>query len=334
MEPIYGDSWLPIIFAGLMGLAILIYVILDGYDLGVGILMSGKSESHKDQMISSIAPFWDANETWLVLAVGLLLVAFPVAHGEILTSLYIPVTIMLVGLILRGVSFDFRSKAKTDHKLWWDRAFITGSILTSYMQGYMLGLYIMGFEKSYSATFFALLVGFCMIAGYAFMGSCWLIMKTSGKLQLKSIRSARRSLWLTFISVALISIATPIVNEEIFARWFHLPNIIVLVQVPLIISVLAIGINYVLRKLPKKKSWTGLPFMGAVLIFVLCFQGLAYSFYPYVIPGKLTIWQAASSEEALVIILIGALLVIPMIIAYTIFSYKVFWGKAKELHYY
>ena len=221
MDIFANGEWLPLSFAALMGLSMLIYTVLDGYDLGVGILMKRAMDAEKDRMIGSIGPFWDANETWLVLGVGLLLVAFPKAHGIILSSLYLPVAIMLIGLTLRGVAFDFRAKAKIAHKNAWNNAFFAGSLITAMAQGYMLGSYIVGFEQSFAAIAFSFLVGLCVAAGYCLIGACWLIMKTEGELQRKSVRWARISLWATMLAIALISISTPLVSERIFKKLYR-----------------------------------------------------------------------------------------------------------------
>ncbi len=329
------QQWLPLVFAVLMGLSILAYVILDGYDLGVGMLMSRATDQEKDTMIASIGPFWDANETWLVLGVGLLLVAFPMAHGTILTALYIPTALMLGGLILRGVSFDFRAKAQAQLKHYWDKAFMTGSLITAVSQGYMLGIYILGLENSYSAMAFGLLTGLCLAAGYCFVGAGWLIMKTEDMLQRKAILWARRALWGTAVGMAAVSITTPLISTRIYEKWFSLPNFFLLLPIPLMTLGIIILLEVVLRKLPRPHDrYCWVPFAGSVALFLLGFHGLAYSFYPYIIPDKMTIWQAASAPESLFIILIGAAIVLPCIIAYTIFAYRVFWGKSKELNYY
>jgi cytochrome d ubiquinol oxidase subunit II len=189
------SAWLPEIFLALMGLAMLAYVVLDGFDLGVGILLPGGDDAQKDTMIASIGPFWDANETWLVLGVGILLIAFPMAHGVILSSLYLPVTLMLIALILRGVAFDFRVKARAKHKHLWDRSFFVGSALAALSQGFMLGAYILGFEWSVANFAFASFIGVCLLAGYALLGATWLLMKAEGELQRKAVRWAQRALW-------------------------------------------------------------------------------------------------------------------------------------------
>lgn len=327
--------WLAFAFAFLMGLSILLYVILDGYDLGVGILLRGATDSEKDQMIASIGPFWDANETWLVLGVGILLVAFPIAHGTILTALYLPTTIMLIALILRGVSFDFRAKVLASRKHLWDKSFFFGSLITALSQGYMLGLYIMGFENSLPSHLFGLLAGVCVAAGYSFIGAGWLIMKTEGEHQKKAVRWARISLWLTTIGIVLVSLATPLVNERIFDKWFTLPSFLYLLPIPIINSVVIVLTELILRKLPiKNDRFAWVPFAGAVGTFVLCFLGLAYSFYPYIVPEKMTIYGSSAASESLMIIFVGAMVVLPCIIGYTIFAYRVFWGKVQDLRYY
>jgi cytochrome d ubiquinol oxidase subunit II len=218
-------GWLPLVFALVMALAMLAYVILDGYDLGVGILLRrADNEAQKDNMIASIGPFWDANETWLVLGVGVLLVAFPMAHGVILGALYLPVALMLVSLTLRGVAFDFRVKARAEHKPLWDRAFYTGSLLAGWSQGFMLGSLITGFKSDLWSTIFSGLIGLCLVAAYCLLGAGWLIMKSEGTLQLKAVAWAQGSLWFTAAGVLAISLATPLVSTRILEKWFSFPT--------------------------------------------------------------------------------------------------------------
>jgi cytochrome bd ubiquinol oxidase subunit II len=326
---------IPFIFAGIMVLAMLLYTILDGYDLGVGMLMAFAKPDEKDKMIAAIGPFWDANETWLVLAIGLLLTAFPVAHGLILTHLYLPVFVMLIALILRGVAFDFRTKAVPHWQKLWNNLFSFGSLLAALSQGYMLGLFIMGFEHTGYTVAFSLFCGVCLAAGYILLGSCWLIIKLEGGIQKKMKRFAIYALWTAFSGIIIISFITPMINEEIFDKWFSYPSILWLSPIPLISFALVIYCNYCLDDLLRNKyhrEWT--PFLCSIGIFVMGFVGLGYSFFPYIIPGKLTIWQAASGLGALKTILWGAAIVVPCIICYTIFSYWVFRGKVKELEYY
>jgi cytochrome bd ubiquinol oxidase subunit II len=339
MEQLANDGWLAVVFMGLMGIAMLAYVILDGYDLGVGILLRRADSEQKDVMISSIGPFWDANETWLVLGVGILLVAFPMAHGVILGALYLPVAFMLIGLILRGVAFDFRVKARALHKPTWNAAFYAGSLIASFSQGVMLGMYITGFRYEALPLVFALITGFCLCSGYALLGATWLIMKTEGTLQQRAVRWATGSLWLTGAGVAAISIVTPMVSARIFEKWFSLPNFFLLLPIPIATAILFLVIFRSLNRLPKRLSEANeygawVPFVCTVGIFLLAFYGLAYSLFPYLVVDKIDIWQAASAPESLKIILVGAAIVLPTIIGYTIYAYRVFWGKARELTYY
>ncbi|RZA00534.1 MAG: cytochrome d ubiquinol oxidase subunit II, partial [Moraxellaceae bacterium] len=230
--------WLPVIFIGLMGLAFFLYAILDGYDLGVGILLPKDSEAHRDMMIASIGPFWDANETWLVLGTGVLLIAFPQAHSLVLYNLYLPIAAMLIGLILRGVSFDFRAKAPEDHKAVWDNTFKAGSIIATLSQGYMLGSYVMSFEQSLPAYLFSALSAICVTAGYSFIGAAWLVFKTEGELQVRAARWARVCGWLTAIGIAAVSIVNPLISHTIFDKWFGNAMVILLLFIPVLCAVL------------------------------------------------------------------------------------------------
>ncbi len=332
----FGDPtvWLPFVFAALMGVSILIYVVLDGFDLGVGILFPFADDNEKDRMIASIGPFWDANETWLVLAVGLLLVAFPAAHGEILTALYLPVTIMLIGLILRGVAFEFRAKAPAPYKDAWNTAFFAGSLMTSLSQGFMLGMYIMGLEWSWAHAGFGLLTAVFLTVGYSFIGATWVIHKTDEYLQRKAVDWAKGGIWGLVLGIAAISLATPYVSDRIFDKWFSWPSFLYLSPLPILSGMLVVWLWWMLRRMPfygDRRSW--LPFAAATALWVMAFGGMAYSFYPYVVPEKLTIYDAASAPESLFIILMGTCIVLPTIMAYTVLAYTIFRGKATELRY-
>ncbi|MFP4405078.1 cytochrome d ubiquinol oxidase subunit II [Rhodosalinus sp.] len=327
-------DWLPWAFASLMGLSILIYVILDGFDLGVGVLFPLADKAEQDRMIGSIGPFWDANETWLVLAVGLLLVAFPAAHGMILSTLYLPVFLMLVGLILRGVAFEFRAKAQDHHKALWNRLFFAGSMMTALSQGFMLGLYVMGLEESLATYAFAMLTAVFLAVGYSFIGATWLVHKTEGALQLKAVRWARESLWGVILGIGAVSFATPFVSPRIFEKWFAFPEVLWLAPLPIVSVLLVVWLWVMLRRMPfagDRRSWA--PFAVASVLFALAYVGMAYSFYPYVVPERLTIYEAAAAPESLFIILVGALVVVPVILGYTVLAYTVFRGKATELRY-
>ncbi len=328
------STWLPLTFLALMALAMLIYVVLDGYDLGVGILLRGADDAHKDAMIASIGPYWDANETWLVLGVGILLVAFPLAHGVILGALYLPVAFMLTGLILRGVAFDFRVKAHADHKPLWNRVFHLGSLLAAFSQGFMLGIYILGFEYSFAAIAFASFIGLSLIAGYALLGATWLILKSEDTLYLRALRWARISLWLTGLGIAAVSVATPLVSARIFEKWFTLPHLLMLSPIPLLTLLLFVICERHLKRLAsagEKRIWV--PFACAVGMFLLAFAGLAYSLFPFLVVDRITYVDAASAPESLKVMLIGISVTLPAILGYTAYSYRVFWGKTRELSY-
>lgn len=325
---------LPMIFAALMGVAILIYVVLDGFDLGVGILSPQAAPAERDRMVASIGPFWDANETWLVLAVGILLVAFPAAHGMILSELYLPVALMLVGLILRGVSFEFRAKAPPRFKPAWDQAFFAGSLLAALSQGFMLGMYILGLQWSLGAVAFATLTAGCLAVGYSFIGACWLIWKCEGALQRQAVAWARRAFWGICLGLVAVSLATPLASPRIFDKWVSWQGIVLLGSMPLLTATVAVLLDRLLRRMPLPgDAWAWLPFALSSMLVVLAFCGLAYSFTPYIVPERLTIAEAGAAPESLAIILVGVVVVMPMILAYTALSYVIFRGKARPLSY-
>ena len=304
------DTALPIIFMALMGLAMLVYVISDGYDLGVGMLMHRAKAQEKD-----------------------VLVAFPRAHGVVLGELYLPVTLMLIGLTLRGVAFDFRVKARDTHKQTWDRLFFAGSTLAAVAQGWMLGRYISGFGSGWNYPLFAAAIALALPMAYVLMGAAWLIMKTEGELQQRAIQWAKIA-WLPMVGgMVLISMATPWVSEVVRERWFALPEIIALMAIPLMTGIALLAVRGLLNTVAVLGAACWLPFALLILVFVLGFLGLAYSIYPFVVIGRLTIWQAASSPAALKVILIGVCISVPAIAGYTIFSYRVFRGKTGELKY-
>jgi cytochrome d ubiquinol oxidase subunit II len=328
------DGDLPFIFAALMGLSILIYVVLDGFDLGVGLLFPFADDAERDRMVASIGPFWDANETWLVLAIGILLVAFPVAHGAILTQLYLPVAIMLIGLILRGVAFEFRAKAPGGHKKTWDVMFFAGSLMAGLSQGFMLGLYVMGLAWTWFHIGFALVTAVFLTVAYSFIGAAWVIMKTEGPLQLKAVEWAKGGLWGVVLGMGAVSLATPLVSTRIYEKWFSWPEILWLSPLPILSALLIVLIWGVLRRLPMSGDrFAWLPFVATIALFTLGFGGMAYSFFPYIVPEAITIYEAASAPESLWIILVGTIVVLPMILAYSVLSYVIFRGKATALSY-
>ncbi len=319
---------LPLVFMVLMAAAVLAYVVLDGYDLGVGMLMAGATPEEQSFMVASIGPFWDANETWLVLGIGILLAAFPVAHGIVLGALYLPVVAMLVGLMFRGVAFELRVKAQGWQRGLWNWLFWAGSFLAAFAQGVMLGRYITGFEPGVGYWLFALVVGAGLCGGYVLLGATWLILKTEGALQKKAVAWANWGLAWVALGVALVSLATPLVSETVRDKWFDFPRTLALMLLPaatlaaaawLWRSANALGTGTV-------RDWH--PFAAAVAIFALAFAGLAYSLFPYVVIDRLTIWEAAAHPSALEVLFIGAALVLPFIVGYTVLSYRIFRGKA------
>jgi cytochrome bd ubiquinol oxidase subunit II len=295
--------------------------------------MHRATPEQKDVMVSSIGPFWDANETWLVLGVGILLIAFPKAHGIVLTALYLPVAVMLIGLILRGVAFDFRVKAQDEHKPLWNRAFFAGSMMASLAQGWMLGRYITGFAEGWQFTAFATAIAIALATAYVLLGATWLIMKTEGELQARAAGWARLAWLPVALGIALISLATPWVSETVRGRWFSMPEFIALLPIPLVTAAALVTLRVVLNspRILGRLCWV--PFALLVAVFMLGFFGLAYSLYPYVVMDRLTIWEAASAPASLKVILFGTALTVPAIIGYTVFAYRVFWGKARELTY-
>ena len=322
---------LPVIFAVLMGVAMLAYVVLDGYDLGVGMLLPAASAREQNFMVSSIGPFWDANETWLVLGVGLLLVAFPAAHGIVLGALYMPVLAMLVGLMLRGVAFEFRVKAEGWHRELWNSLFWFGSFLASIAQGLMLGYYITGFGSGFGYFLFSLVVAAGLCGGYVLLGATWLILRTEGELQSRAVSWTRWGLLWVALGVALVSIATPLASESVRMKWFDFPRTLGLMVLPAASAAAWLWVWMLTGRMKRGEpapEWG--PFAGAVSIYVLAFLGLAYSLFPYVVIDRMTIWEAAAHPSSLTVMLIGTLIVLPFIIGYTVFAYRVFSGKAPE----
>lgn len=328
-----GGGWLPVLFLGLMGLAMLAYVLLDGYDLGVGMWMARASSRERDVMVASIGPFWDANETWLVLGVGILLIAFPKAHGVVLGALYLPVSLMLLGLTLRGVAFDFRVKARDEHQLLWNRLFIAGSMLASVAQGWMLGRFVTGFAEGTWPMVFAGLIAAALVAAYLLLGAGWLIIKTEGALQQRAVAWAKAVWPAVVVGIGLISVATPLVSPEVRERWFSMPGFIALLPIPLVTLGALVALRAALNSRLVTDRFCALPFWATVVVFAMAAIGLAYSLFPYVVMDRLTVWQAAASHESLLVILFGTLLTLPAIVGYTVFAYRVFRGKAGELSY-
>jgi cytochrome bd ubiquinol oxidase subunit II len=325
---------LPFIWAGLIAFAVLAYVIFDGFDLGVGILFPLNEEEHdRDQMMNSVAPVWDGNETWLVLGGGGLMAAFPLAYAVVMPALYAPLIAMLLGLVFRGVAFEFRWRTQRG-KFLWDWAFAGGSILATFAQGIALGALVQGIPvagRAYGGgwwdwlTWFSVLTGFALVVGYALLGATWLIMKTTGEVQGRAYRSA----WITAIGtlalIGLVSLITPFLNPVFMSRWFAWPAILYAAPVPLMVAAVAL---LLFRGLANRYERS--PFFAAIALFVLSYIGLGISFYPYILPPSITIWAAAAPDSSLAFLLVGALVLIPLILAYTAWSYWVFRGKVGE----
>jgi len=322
---------LPLIWAAIIAIAVLAYVILDGFDLGVGILFPlNRNEANRDDMMNSVAPVWDGNETWLVLGGGGLLAVFPLAYSIIMPALYAPIIAMLVALAFRGVAFEFRWKTKRG-KFLWDWAFAWGSIIAAFAQGIALGALVQGIPvqgRAYAGgwwnwlTPFSLLTGVALVVGYALLGATWLNYKTEGDLQKRMRNSALILAPATLALIGLVSLWTPFLNDIYRMHWFSWPAIPFALPVPL----LTIGLALLLmRGLTQGRELT--PFLCALGIFVLCFIGLGVSFYPHIVPNSVTIWEAAGPDASLAFLLAGALVLVPVILIYTAYSYWVFRGK-------
>jgi cytochrome d ubiquinol oxidase subunit II len=322
---------LPFIWAAIIAFAVLAYVILDGFDLGVGILFPFFEEKHeRDVMMNSVAPVWDGNETWLVLGGGGLLAVFPLAYATILPALYMPLVLMLLGLIFRGVAFEYRWRTRRGAFLW-DLAFSGGSMVATFSQGLALGALVQGIPvagRAYSGgwwdwlTPFSIATGFALIVGYALLGATWLVMKTSGPLAERARRFAFAAGFGTLVAMGVFSLWTPFLEPAYLDRWFGWPTVAFSIVVPLLV----LGcFTLLIRGL--RAGHDSQPFIAALGLFVLGFAGIGISFYPYIVPTSLTIWEAAAPRESLAFLLAGALVLVPMILGYTAYAYWVFRGK-------
>ena len=319
------------IWALIIAFAVFAYVVMDGFDLGIGILFPTlQVGEERDIAMNSVAPVWDGNETWLILGGGGLMAAFPLAYAIILPAVYVPVIAMLLALIFRGVAFEFRWRDPR-HRAFWDVAFAAGSVVAAVSQGIILGALLQGITvqgRQYGGgwwdwlTPFSLLTGASVLVGYALLGATWLIMRTEGTLQVHAARYAR---WLGAAMVGFIiavSAATPFLSNAYFQRWFAWPSVLIAAQVPLMV---AVATFLFFRSLAY--GYERPPFLIALLLFLLCFVGLGISMFPYIVPDQVTIWQAAAPESSQVFMLVGASALIPIILAYTGYAYWVFRGK-------
>ena len=325
---------LTVIWALVIAFAVAAYVVMDGFDLGIGILFPFvRVGKERDQAMNAIAPVWDGNETWLVLGGGGLLAAFPLAYAIILPALYAPLTAMLLGLIFRGVAFEFRWR-DSGHRRLWDAGFFLGSIVATFTQGVTLGALIEGIEVSGRAygggwwdwfSGFSLLTGASLVIGYALLGACWLVWKTEAELQSVARRFARFLFPALIVAIGLVSLATPFLEAKYYERWFDWPGLLVSLPMPLLVAASAF-LGW--RSLAGSRD--AAPFVWALALFALTLVGLGISIWPDVIPGRVSIWEAAAPRESQLFMLVGAAVLVPLILAYTAWSYWVFRGKVGD----
>jgi cytochrome d ubiquinol oxidase subunit II len=321
------------IWTAILGLAVFFYVLLDGFDLGVGILFGfAPDTASRNTIMDSIAPIWDGNETWLVLGSLGLLAAFPLAFAIIIPAVYFPIVLMLLALVFRGVAFEFRYR-DAERRTFWDHGFHWGSVVATFAQGVVLGAFIQGFEvdgRHFGGgsldcfTPFSLLTGLALLCGYALLGAGWLVLKTEGELQARARRQGRLALLGVLAAIAAVSLWTPAMDAGIARRWFAWPNIALLSPVPILTGLIALS---TWRAFGGRREIA--PFAGGVLLFLLSYLGIAISLWPMIVPHRYTLWQAAASESTQAFLLIGTLLLLPVILGYTAWSYWVFRGKVR-----
>jgi cytochrome d ubiquinol oxidase subunit II len=324
---------IPVLWAFIIAFAVFVYVVMDGFDLGLGMLFPlFPKKADRDIMMNTVAPVWDGNETWLVLGGGGLMAAFPLAYAVLMPALYTPMIAMLIGLVFRGVAFEFRWRTTRQRNLW-DIAFAAGSLLAAMAQGVALGAILQGIHvegRHYGGgwwdwlTPFSILTGLSVVVGYALLGATWLVMKTEGELRDEAYRL---SWWLLFAMIAAmgaVSLATPFLHMEYANRWFKWPNIVLTAPVPIAVAGVTV---LLLRSLASKQDYR--PFFLTLALFGLSYAGLGISMWPYIVPRSITIWQAASPENSQIFMLFGVAILIPMILGYTAWAYYVFRGKVK-----
>ena len=327
------EWYLPLIWAGVIGTAVAMYVIMDGFDLGIGILFPfARNETERDQMMRSIAPFWDGNETWLVLGGAGLFVAFPRAYAVIMPAFYLPVIVMLLALVFRGIAFEFRTVSRS--KKGWSYAFVVGSTLAAFAQGVILGGMIQGIKVENGAyaggpydwaSPFGLLCGLALIAGYGLLGATWMVMKTEGAIAVRARRQSKACLIAVLVFMAAVSLWTPLAEARIAARWFSLPNFYYLWPVPAVTALVAFGCWYGIEK-----ERDAPPFLAAIALFMLGYLGLVISNFPYLVPPSLTVWDTAAAPSSQIFMLVGTLVLLPFVLGYIVLVYWLFRGKVRE----
>ena len=325
---------LPVVWAVIIAFGLMMYVVMDGFDLGIGILFPFiRDREDRDVMVNTVAPVWDGNETWLVLGGAALMAAFPLAYSVVLSALYLPLVLMLLGLIWRGVAFEFRFKADEHHKAFWDKAFMGGSYVATFFQGVALGAFLSGFPTDGPTylggaldwiTPFSLFTGVGLLVAYALLGSTWLIIKTEGDLRAKMVALARPITLVLLAIIGVVSLWTPFEHPAIAARWFTFPNILFFSPVPILVLLTTWAILQSLQREPHSA-----PFLLALFLLFLGYSGLGISLWPHIIPPDVTIREAAAPPQSMGFTLVGALFIIPIILGYTAWSYYVFRGKVK-----
>ena len=329
---------LPVIWAFLLAFAVFLYVVLDGFDLGIGILFPAFREAEeRDVMVNTVAPVWDGNETWLVLGGGGLFAVFPLAYAIVMPALYIPVIAMLLALVFRGVAFEFRWRVTGWHRRVWDWGFIFGSVLAAFSQGVILGAILQGIEVDEAGrrfaggavdwlSWFSLLTGLSVVAGYALLGATWLVMKTEGALRARARRFAWPLAMAVVAAIGAVSLATPFLEAGYMERWFEVPHIYYSAVVPILVGLTVMGLFHSLR-VDLHDTW---PFVLTLLLYGLCFAGLGVSIWPNIVPPDITIHEAAAPPKAQGFMLLGAGILLPIILAYTAYAFWVFRGKITE----
>ena len=326
--------WLPLVWAGIIALAVVMYVVMDGFDLGIGILFkAAHNENWRDRMMLSVAPIWDGNETWLILGGGGLFAVFHLAYVVIMPALYVPILLMLIALAFRGVAFEFRFKAEASKRIW-DNAFHYGSVVATFSQGMVLGAFVQGFKvegRSFSGgtfdflTPFSVATGIALICGYGLLGATWCVMKTTGELEIWARRLALRYLAAVIAMMAAISLWVIFLGLDIQLRWFSWPNIAAVAPVPLVTAFVSWRIYRGLAD--GHHVW---PFLNSIILFLLGFLGLGISLFPYLVPPRLTIWEVSNTVDSQLFTLAGFAVVLPMTFIYTGYAYWVFRGKVAE----
>ena len=323
---------LPLVWAVIILGGIMMYVIMDGFDLGIGILFPYVADDEdRDVMMNSVAPVWDGNETWLVLGGAGLLAAFPLAYSVILSAFYLPLVLMLIGLIFRGVAFEFRFRASVGRRHWWDKAFTWGSVVAAFFQGVTLGAFVQGVPvegRQYAGgtldwiTPFSVFTGAGLVIAYALLGCTWLIMKCEDQLQVRMRELGTFLAWLLFAVIVLLSAWTPLTQSDIADRWFSLPNLFWFLPVPILVILCTGGLLWGLRRDTQYS-----PFLLTLALVFLSYSGLGISLWPNIIPPSISIWEAAGPPQSLGFTLVGTLFIVPFILMYTAWAYWVFRGK-------